>query len=201
MHRRDVSEIARFDWRVLSRTERGELPCRVTELAEAYGLVSRGSASRRHARSRDARPAEVEHTKLTVTALHGPRPVVAPPARVRDGMHRGVAAMRTGIDIRLRSGEPHMDGYNEQDEYAVTAAAGDAAGFNELMVRMFELASFRSGDGFWMRCDTASGDSAKGQIRLLLPRRAQRRDAIAAEFAERLRDAGIDAEVAFSGEI
>lgn len=36
---RDASEVAGIDWRVLSRVERGERPCRVTELvslANAY---------------------------------------------------------------------------------------------------------------------------------------------------------------------
>ncbi len=38
---RDAGETAGIDWRVLSRVERGERPCRVTELvvlAETYGL-------------------------------------------------------------------------------------------------------------------------------------------------------------------
>lgn len=39
LEQRDAAETAGIDWRVLSRIERGERPCRVTEmvaLAEAY---------------------------------------------------------------------------------------------------------------------------------------------------------------------
>jgi hypothetical protein len=42
----------------------------------------------------------------------------------------------------------------------------------------------------------ASGESGKG-LRLFLPRHPELRPLIAAELAERLRSAGIDAEVAF----
>lgn len=115
--------------------------------------------------------------------------------RVRDGIHRSITAMRLGLDIPLRFGEPTMEGYGEQDEYVVTAATGS---FDDLMERVFTLASFRSADGFWLRCDCASGDSVAGEVRLLLPRRTQRREKIAAELAGRLRDSGISAQVTFS---
>jgi hypothetical protein len=118
--------------------------------------------------------------------------------RVRDGIHRSITAMRLGLDIPLRFGEPSMEGYGEQDEYTVTAATGS---FDELMDRVFTLASFRCADGFWLRCDTASGDSLKGEVRLLLPRRTQRREEIAAELAERLRDSGISTQVTFSAAV
>ena len=120
--------------------------------------------------------------------------------RVRDGMHRSITAMRLGLDIPLRFGEPTMEGYGEQDEYIVTPATAPAGSFDELMDRVFSLASFRCADGFWLRCDTASGDALKGEVHLLLPRRTQRREEIAAELAERLHDSGISVQVAFAGE-
>ena len=118
---------------------------------------------------------------------------------VRDGMHRSVAAMRLGLDIPLRFGEPHMEGYDEQDEYTVTLP--DGGEFGDLMDRVFTLASFRSADGFWMRCDHAGGDSLTKEVRLLPPRRTQRRAEIAGELAARLRDAGISATVEFTSAI
>ena len=121
--------------------------------------------------------------------------------RVRDGIHRSITAMRLGLDIPLRFGEPTMEGYGEQDEYIVTVVTAAAGGFDELMDRVFALASFRCADGFWLRCDTASGDTAAGEVRLLLPRRTQRREEIAAELAERLRDSGISAQVTFSAAV
>lgn len=119
--------------------------------------------------------------------------------RVRDGIHRSVAAMRLGIDIPIRFGEPEMDGYDEQDKYTVTVtdASGDP---DELFERVYALASFRSGDGFWMRCDVATGGRTPGVVNLFMPRRESRREVIAGEIVERLRGSGIPAEVSFAGE-
>lgn len=119
--------------------------------------------------------------------------------RVRDGIHRSVAAMRLGIDIPIRFGEPEMDGYDEQDKYTVTVSdvSGDP---DELFERVYSLASFRSGDGFWMRCDVATGGRTPGVVNLFMPRRESRREVIAGEIVERLRGAGIPAEVSFAGE-
>lgn len=119
--------------------------------------------------------------------------------RVRDGMHRSIAAMQLGIDIPVRFGEPMMDGYGEQDEYTVTLL-DTSCDFDALFDRVFTLASFRSGDGFWVRCDTASANSERGEVLLLLPRRPDRRELIALEVADRLRDAGITARVDFTAE-
>lgn len=119
--------------------------------------------------------------------------------RVRDGMHRSIAAMRLGIAIPVRFGEPHMDGYDQHDEYIVTVPAdGD---FDAWMDRVFTLASFRSGDGFWLRCDTASGNASLREVRLLLPRRQQRRQEITNELAARLRDSDISAQVEFGSAV
>ena len=121
--------------------------------------------------------------------------------RVRDGIHRSVAAMRLGIDIPVRFGEPEMEGYGVMDEYTVTPAVPVADDSGELLDRVLSLSSFRSADGFWMRCDTASGNRATGEVRLCLPSRPHRREEIAAELTERLREAGIDAAVAFNEEV
>ena len=120
--------------------------------------------------------------------------------RVRDGIHRSVAAMRLGIDIPIRFGEPEMDGYDAQDQYTVTVTdvSGDDA--DELFERVYSLASFRSGDGFWMRCDVATGGRTPGVVNLFMPRREYRREVIAGEIVERLCDSGISAEVAFVSE-
>lgn len=119
-------------------------------------------------------------------------------ARVRDGMHRSVAAMQLGLDIPLRFGEPTRNGYGEQDEYTVTVvSSGDV---NELLDRVFVLASFRSADGFWISCDVGSVDRSRGEVRLLLPRRPRRRQKIAYELAERLCESGITAQVEFTAE-
>jgi hypothetical protein len=119
--------------------------------------------------------------------------------RVRDGIHRSVAAMRLGIDIPIRFGEPEMEGYDEQDKYIVTVSdvSGDS---DELFERVYSLASFRSGDGFWMRCDVATGGRTPGVVNLFMPRRESRRAVIAGEIVERLRGSGIPAEVSFAGE-
>ena len=119
--------------------------------------------------------------------------------RVRDGVHRSVAAMRLGIEIPIRFGEPEMDGYDEQDQYTVTVTdvSGDA---DELFERVYSLASFRSGDGFWMRCDVATGGRTPGVINLFMPRRESRREVIAGEIVDRLRGSGISAEVSFTSE-
>ena len=119
--------------------------------------------------------------------------------RVRDGIHRSVAAMRLGIDIPIRFGEPEMDGYDEQDKYTVTVSdvSGDP---DELFERVYALSSFRSGDGFWMRCDVATGGRTPGVVKLFMPRRESRREVIADEIVERLRVSGIPAQVAFAGE-
>jgi hypothetical protein len=119
--------------------------------------------------------------------------------RVRDGIHRSVAAMRLGIDIPIRFGEPEMDGYDAQDQYTVTVTdvSGDS---DELFERVYSLASFRSGDGFWMRCDVATGGRTPGVVNLFMPRRESRRQVISGEIVERLRTAGIPARVEFAGE-
>lgn len=118
--------------------------------------------------------------------------------QVLDGMHRAVTAMRLGVDIPIEYGDPYRDGYGEQDEYLVTVVGADAEPA-EIFDRVLCLASFRSADGFWLTCDV--GGALDYEIRLQLPRRADRREEIAAELADRLREAGITAAVTFAGEV
>lgn len=119
--------------------------------------------------------------------------------RVRDGMHRSIAALQLGLDIPLRVGDPQREGYDAYDRYIVTLddAAGD---FEGVCDRVLSLASFRSGDGFWVTWASASTDRTASEVELVLPRRETRRAAIAQELAERLTAAGTPAEVRFTGE-
>ena len=118
--------------------------------------------------------------------------------RVIDGMHRSIAAMRLGLNIPLRFGDPERPGYELYDEYTVTLSGGSVEGPLDLSDRVLGLTSWRSGDGFWMTWGGASG--AGSGMRVHLPRRPERRAQTAAELEARLRDAGIAAEVVFSAE-
>lgn len=117
--------------------------------------------------------------------------------RVRDGMHRALAAVHAGQPIPIRFGQPHADGYGDFDVYLVRVGGGHpvTAGLAE---RVLALASFRSGDGFWLRADAARADPA-GEVELLLPSRPPRRAAIAAELSARLDAAGLAATVTCAG--
>lgn len=114
--------------------------------------------------------------------------------RVVDGMHRAIAAMRSGLDIPIRHGYPAGAAYDHSDVYTVTAAGTELA---DLLDAAMSSSSFRSASGPWIQCDV--GSAFDGLVRLHLPRHTDLRGQIADQLRQRLQDAGIDAVVEFAG--
>lgn len=112
--------------------------------------------------------------------------------RVWDGMHRAIAAMRIGVAIPVVRGY-RADSEWSEDDYTVTAVGTD---IDTLMDAVLSLSSFRCSVGPWIQCDVASA-AGDGPVRLLLTRHPELRLRIVAELTDRLRSAGIDADVAF----
>lgn len=113
--------------------------------------------------------------------------------RVRDGMHRSIAAMQLGLPIPTRDGFPSDAEYDHSDVYTATASGTSS---EELLDAALTLASFRCSAGPWIQCDVASGP-ADGPVRLHLPRHPELRELIAAELQERFTSAGVQATVSF----
>lgn len=113
--------------------------------------------------------------------------------RVADGVHRSIAAMRLGVKLPIRCGYPPEDGDFHTDVYSVTAPGSET---DALLSAAVQLASFRTATGPWVQCDTGAALPG-GRIELCLTHHADLRDAIAVQLRDRLREAGIDAEVRY----
>lgn len=112
--------------------------------------------------------------------------------RVRDGVHRSIAAMRSGIPIPIRYGYPPDTEYDRSDTYAITAGDGTDA----VMDAAVSLASFRCSAGPWVQCEIAAYLGG-GTVELSLQSHPELRELIAAELQQRLQEAGVAASVAF----
>lgn len=130
------------------------------------------------------------------------RPVVlgrdhwwSPLLRVSDGVHRSLAAMRSGMPIAVRYGYDDPGEYAPSDIYRVAVRSSHDPE-EDVTGQMMSLASFRCSAGPWVQCDTASG-SSETHLDLYLAPHPDLRPLIAAELQERLRTADIDAVVEF----
>ena len=113
--------------------------------------------------------------------------------RVRDGVHRAVAAMSLGIDIHIRYGYPVDVEDSFSDVYFIEPARYDDA---ELLDKVISLSSFRCSAGPWIQSDIVAGHD-NGPFEVMFPRHTGLRGLIAEEFQHRLQRAGVDAVVSF----
>lgn len=113
--------------------------------------------------------------------------------RVWDGVHRSIAAMELDVPILIQNEYSDDSDYDHSDVYTVTAPDTDT---EALLDATLSLSSFRSSAGAWIQCDVASV-KRDGPVQLHLPHHPDLRDLIAAELRERLRQSGINADVAF----
>lgn len=115
--------------------------------------------------------------------------------RVVDGVHRSIAAMRAGVDLRLRHGYPGTPEV-AYDTYVVSAANVDA---EVLLDATMSLSSFRCPSGLWAQSDGAM--FLDGRVYLEYPQAPEElREEIASTLCQRLADAGLDATIAVERE-
>jgi len=115
--------------------------------------------------------------------------------RVRDGVHRSVAALRLGHPILIRFGFDTGVPYDHPDVYQVSPVASLTDG-DAFIDSVLSLSSFRCSSGVWVQSDGATA-SRNGPMNVFFSHNPQLRNQIAAEFEDRLNAAGVGATVCF----